>query len=134
MRDGFDVTDASINFKGGDVEGIEVVLTQQTTDLAGTVADGLGAPIKDYVVMVFAEEAAHWAPPTRFIRTARPDQDGRFSIRGLPPARYVAVALEYADPTNDRTTERLELLKTIGTSFSLEAGESKSLDLTLSSY
>ncbi len=95
VYDGTDVTDRTIDFgTDGELAGIQVVLTQRQTTLSGSVLDPSGNVLKDYVVVVFAEDNVHWVPQTRFIRTGRPDQDGRFTIRGLPPERYLAVAVE----------------------------------------
>ncbi|RPH60987.1 MAG: hypothetical protein EHM89_07990, partial [Acidobacteria bacterium] len=123
IYDGSDVTDRAIDFgTSGELAGLQIVLTQRQTDLSGTVVDLRGNPIKDYVVVVFAEDNVHWIPQTRFIRTGRPDQDGRFTIRGLPPERYLAVAVEYLEPGEETSPETLEQLKSMATSLSLAEG------------
>ena len=66
---------------------------------------------------------------TRFIRSSRPDQDGRFKVRGLPPGRYVAVALDYIEPGEETNPETLEQLRSRGTSITVREGEMRALDL-----
>ena len=135
VYDGNDVTDRTIDFgTNGELAGIQVVLTQRQTTLSGTVLDPRGNVLKDYVVVVFAEDNVHWVPQTRFIRTGRPDQDGRFTIRGLPPERYLAVAVEYLEPGEETNPDTLEQLKARATSLSLTEGENRTADLKLSAY
>jgi len=55
-----------------------------------------------------------------------------FSQRGLPPARYVAVALEYLEPGEETNPATLERLRQTGTRFTLADAETKTLDVTLS--
>lgn len=135
IYDGSDVTDRAIDFgTSGELAGLQIVLTQRQTDLSGTVVDLRGNLLKDYVVVVFAEDNVHWVPQTRFIRTGRPDQDGRFTIRGLPPERYLAVAVEYLEPGEETNPETLEQLKSMATSLSLAEGETRTAELKLSAF
>jgi hypothetical protein len=130
--DGADITDATIDFKGDDVDGIEVVLTQRISEVSGSVTNSSGAKITDATVIVFADDRERWTPMTRFVRSARPDQDGRFKVRGLPPGRYVAVALDYIEPGEESNPETLEQLRSRGTSLTLRDGETHALDLKVS--
>ena len=64
---------------------------------------------------------------------ARPDQNGRYSIRArLQPGDYYAVAVEYLDQ-NRRSGDRsyLEELSRNAVRFSLREEESKALDLRI---
>jgi hypothetical protein len=63
------------------------------------------------------------------VRTARADADGRFQIRGLPPERYLAVAIDYLEETEVQDPQFLERLRRQATSFSLRDGEQRSLQL-----
>jgi len=127
--DGTDITDATIDFKGDDVDGIDVVLTQRISEVSGSVTNSSGAKITDATVVVFADDREKWTPMTRFIRSSRPDQDGRFKVRGLPPGRYVAVALDYIEPGEETNPETLEQLRSRGTSITVREGEMRALDL-----
>ena len=133
-HDGINILDTPVDFKSDEVTGIEIVLTQKTTDLSGTVRDSRSAAVKEYVLVLFADDRDRWGPQTRFIRLARPDQEGRFRIRGMPPERYLAVALDHLEPGEERNPEVLQQLRSIGTSVVLREGESRALDLRLASY
>jgi protocatechuate 3,4-dioxygenase beta subunit len=96
MYNGQDITDTPIDFKGTEeATGISIVLTALTTNVTGSVSDDRGQPVKDYTVVVFADDSARWGPNTRFVAVGRPNQDGRFQVKDLPPGDYLAVALDY---------------------------------------
>ena len=61
----------------------------------------------DTTVIVFADEPEKWGPHSRFIESARPDQQGRFTIRSLPPGRYVAIAVGYLEPGEEHDPDVL---------------------------
>lgn len=131
--DGADITDTPHEFKGGEtVAGLEVELTNTPTRINGTVTDNQKQPIKDYAVVVFSDDSDHWIPQSRFVRAGRPDQDGKFQIIGLPPGRYLAVALDYLEQGSEMDPDLLELLKPKATSLSLDEGAAHQLDLKLS--
>jgi hypothetical protein len=127
--DGTDVTDTPIEFKGDDVDDIEVLLTQRLTDLSGAITDGRGARITDATVVLFADDRDKWTPLTRYLRSTRPDQDGRYKVRGLPPGRYLAVALDYIEPGEETNPETLDRLRASATRVTLAEGETRALDL-----
>jgi hypothetical protein len=107
-----DITDAGLEFKEGQhVGGIDLVLTQRVTDLSGTVQDSRARPIADYVVVAFAPDNSKWGFLTRYVRTARPNQEGRFSIKGLPPDDYYVIAMDYLETGEEGDPEQLEKWK-----------------------
>ena len=58
--------------------------------MTGTVANDKGNPIKEYTVVVFAEDQEKWTlPSNRWTVSARPDQDGTFKFTDLPPGAYL---------------------------------------------
>jgi hypothetical protein len=131
---GTDITDTPYEFKGGEaLSGLEIELTDKVTQINGVVTNSRGEPLKEYAVVVFAEASERWQPPTRFVRAGRPDQEGRFQIRGLPPGRYLAVAVEYLEQGSESDPEQLERLKQSASPLSLDEGETRQLDLKLSS-
>lgn len=130
LLDGRDITDQPLAIRGtDDVSGLEVVITSHVTEITGTPRDVNGQPVLDYAVVVFADEAARWKYPSRFIATARPDQQGGFKIPNLPPGRYLAVALEYLEEGQEQDPDYLETLRPLATSFTLSFGERKTLGL-----
>ena len=130
---GDDVTDTGLDVRPNeDVEGLDIEMTDQIITVTGVVTGAGRAAVKDYSVVVFARDADRWAFP-RYQRMARPDQDGRFKITGLPPGSYDAIALDYVDPGEVNDPELLGRLKANATGFSVGDGETKQLDLRLSS-
>jgi len=81
---------------------------------------------------VFADDDGKWGPHSRFIESARPDQHGQFKIRGLPPGKYVAIAVDYLEPGDERDPDLLAGWRRRGTSLTLSEGEARTLDLKLS--
>jgi hypothetical protein len=130
--EGKDITDSGYEFKPGEtVSGIDIVLTERVTTLSGTVLDDRGRPIGDYTVVAFSADSSKWGYRSRFVRTARPDQNGKFILKGLPADEYRIVALEYVEPGEETDPVRLEKWKTIGTRVTLADAATKSVTLQL---
>jgi hypothetical protein len=132
-REGVDITDTPLDF-AADIDGLEIELTQRVTTVAGSVAEDRGGMAVDATVVAFADDPGKWGPRSRFIQSARPDQSGRFTIKGLPPGRYLAIAVGYLEPGEERDPELLERWRQAGSPFTLSEGESHALDLKLSKF
>jgi hypothetical protein len=132
-REGVDVTDTALDFVT-DVDGLEIELTQRVTTVSGGVSDDRGGVALDATVIAFADDPGKWGPHSRFIESARPDQRGRFTIRGLPPGRYLAIAVGYLEPGEERDPDVLEAWRQGGTPFTLSEGETQALDLKLAKF
>jgi hypothetical protein len=130
-RGDVDVTDTPLDFST-DVDDLEIELTQQSTTVSGGVTDDRNTAVLDATVIVFADDPARWVPQSRFVGSARPDQQGRFTIHGLPPGKYVAIAVGYLEPGEERDPDLLQQWRPRGTSFTLSEGETHALDLKLS--
>jgi protocatechuate 3,4-dioxygenase beta subunit len=127
---GQDVTDTPYPIFGGtDIDDLEVEVTDKSTRITGVVTDNQGRPVEDYAVIVFAADSTLWAPPSRFVRAGRPDQDGRFEISSLPPGQYLAVAVEYLEQGSEADPDLLEQLVGGASSFTLDEGEMTQLTL-----
>ena len=86
MLNGVDITDIPYEAKLSTiVDGLEIVLTDRTTNLSGFARNTRGETMTDYVLATFPSQLKEGAVATRFTRTVRPDQDGKFQLRGLPP-------------------------------------------------
>ncbi len=131
---GSDVTDTGIEFRPNEeVSGIEVELTNQATEVSGAVTNSRSEPVKDYTVVVFSRDRERWGYMSRFFQTGRPDQDGRYKVKALPAGNYYAVALDYVEPGEATDPEFLDRVKDRAVSFSLNDGETKTIDLKISS-
>jgi len=82
-------------------------------------------------VVAFSSDSTRWGYMTRFVRTVRPNQEGRFSIKGLPPDEYYLIALDYLELGEEGDPEQLEKWKGNATRITMADGEQKSLTLKL---
>ncbi len=130
---GAEVTDTGVDFKPGEaVTGVEVVVTSKVTEVSGTVTAANGDPVKDYTVVVFSDEPQRWTVPnSRYVHGARPDQEGRFQVKNVPPGGYYAIATEYIAQGEWGDPEVLDRLKVKATRFSLDEGETKKMELKI---
>jgi protocatechuate 3,4-dioxygenase beta subunit len=130
---GADITDTGHDFKPGEqVGGLEIVLTQQATDVTGAVTDTLGQPLKEYTVVLFSTDQSKWTlPMTRWRQSARPDQDGRFEIRNLPAGTYYAIAVTYVAQDQWADPDWLTRAATKATTVTVNAGTGTNVSLKL---
>jgi len=130
---GTDVTDTGMEFKAGEaVAGVEIVLTSKLTQISGMVTGAGSQPAKDYTLVVFSDDPQRWTfVNSRFVAGTRPDQDGRFQVKNLPAGGYYAIAVEYLAQGEWNDPDVLDRLKANATKFSLDEGETKTLDLKI---
>jgi hypothetical protein len=129
--DGIDLTDDGVEIHD-DVAGVEIVLTTRSTLISGAVTDAAGKLVPGAAVIIFPEaRERRVGAMNRFVATARTGADGNFTVRGLPPASYFAIAVpalvdgEWAEP------EQLERMAARATRATLAEGESKTVGLRL---
>jgi hypothetical protein len=127
---GVDITDSVLEFRGTEQVSLRVILTSRVTQLSGTVLSN--RPTRGAGIVVFADEPSTWTPTTRYVRTARADDNGQFTVRALPGnQRYLAVALDYIESGEHLDPDFLNRVRPLATSISLDEGEQARLDLTL---
>jgi hypothetical protein len=127
---GTDVTDTPLEFVPGQlVEGLHIVLTRKRTELSGNILDANSRPDTDATVIAFAQDSKKWTPASRFIRTARTNQDGRYNLRGLPPEDYFVVAIRDIESGEWQDPEILDSLRDLATRVTFNEGETKVQDL-----
>jgi hypothetical protein len=133
MFNGVDVTDSALEFRGtNENTGLQIILTDKVSDLNGKVTTAKGDITRDYTVVVFPDDPVKWVFPSRYVKTARADQQGQFRIKALPPEdRYLAVAVDYLEDGEGTDPQFLEQIKSGATRFTIAEGEAKSLDLKI---
>jgi Carboxypeptidase regulatory-like domain len=116
-----------------DVDDIEVVLTNQVTTVTGTVRDARGIGRNDFVVTFFPVGQFDREERASRQRTIRPDPDGVYRIRNLPPGDYLAAAVPVMSLPMDGEWDPafLEKVRPAAISFKLAEGQSLALNLTL---
>jgi len=127
-----DITDVPTTITESGKQGtLKVVLTDRVTDVSGTVAGTRGERLNDYVVIVQPAEPKEGTAATRYVRAARPDQEGRFRIHALPPGRYLAAAVESLEQGREWDPEFSRRIRESGTAFPLTEGQTLTLSLKL---
>jgi len=134
MLDGEDVTDSGIEFTPGrSYDGLQIVLSRKTTDLSGLVSDDRGRPVLDVTVVIFPANRDLWTYASRYMRTARPDTNGRYSIKSLPPSEdYLIIAVQNLEQGQGGDPEFLSRAAEDAKRLSLNEGEIKAVDIKLS--
>jgi hypothetical protein len=121
----FDVSTA------GDDTRIEIVMTDRQTTLSGTVRNARGEQTTDYTVVVFPDRLREGAMPGRYTRVVRPDQQGRFETRGLPPGDYFAAAVESLEQGGQWDPAFRKQIEPAAKRFRLNEGQTATVELAL---
>ena len=130
--DGKEIIDSGLELSDGrDVDGVEIVLTNRQQIVTGLVTNAKGEPVLDASVTFFPQSPDEWTGPTRRVGAGRPDQNGRYSVRTLPPGEYFAVATEALDTSRRGSDPRqfYQDLSRLATPFTLTEGETRVIDL-----
>jgi hypothetical protein len=124
LHEGRDITDTPLELKGGEVlSDVEVIVTDRVSTVAGSVLDDRNRPVGDATVLVFSTDRTKWLDDLRGVRAVRPDQNGQFEVKGLPPGGYVAVAMAYVESGLWNDPEYLETVLPLGQELTVsEAG------------
>jgi hypothetical protein len=87
---GTDATDRPLAFGRADqsLTGVEIILSDRVSQLSGTVNDESNRPVRGAHVIVFATDRDRWFPGSRFVRDAMTDDQGTYSVSGLPFGSY----------------------------------------------
>ena len=128
--EGADITDTAYDFRpGNNVTGMVITLTDRLTEFTGNVRDVRGQTVTDYVLVVFPEDAKLWGTQSRFVQTSRPNQNGTFNIKGLPPGRYLSAVVPALENGLQNDPAVLEQLRPRARGFSLTEGQMLNLNL-----
>ena len=128
-----DVTDRPLAIPPGSpaITGLRVIVSDKGATVEGQVRHADGSSNPNSAVVIFAADRSRWAFPSRFVRTVRPGGDGRFSIGGLVPGAYRAVACEFVINGQAEDPAFLATLVQGATGFDAVAGEPATLTLTV---
>lgn len=91
-----DITHGILDLSEGSGGVIEIKLSPNGATVSGTIQNANGDAVSD-VLVTLGPEAIETAVQTLFLRTTRTDQDGRFTIKNLPPGEYRVLAWEEVD-------------------------------------
>ena len=130
--DGREVIDAPVELRSGQtLSGVTFVFTDRLTEVSGTIADDRGTPITEYTMLAFPDDERLWRAESRHIMTTRPDQNGKYQLRGLPPGTYWLVAVDPAEQGEWFEPAYLAAHRAAATRLSLQEGDTKTQDFRL---
>ncbi len=112
------------------ITGVEIVLTDKQTTLAGNVKSTSG-PDTDCTVAIFPEKIRETALNGRYTLITRPDQQGRFETKGLPPGNYFAVAVEALEQGGQFDPAFRKQMESTAKRFRLIEGQTTTIELQL---
>ena len=127
---GRDVTDAPMELRSGQqLTGVVVAFTDRVTQLTGAVTNAQGIPATEFTVLAFPTDTSLWRAQARQIMTARPDQTGKYAIRGLPPGSYYVAAVDPSQQGEWFEPAYLEQQRQGAAQLTISEGDAKTLDL-----
>jgi hypothetical protein len=108
---------------------VEVVLTTDVTEIAGSVADARGRPFNTAMVVAFPLDPWLRYSRSRFVGVAAADHDARYRLEGLPPGEYYVAAADRHRSNDVEDPDFLESLTAHATRVILGEGQHVSLTL-----
>jgi hypothetical protein len=130
-QSGRDFTHQPLDTQGQTLEGVTIALTNRFPVVSGTLRDEKGNSIVTGTTILFPDEPSQWLDELKLVRTARVDQSGVFSIKGVRPGDYLAAVVATVSNNQWNDPEYLESLREQATRISLKEGEVRQLDLVL---
>ncbi len=132
VLDGSDITDAPLEITGRTrLSGVRITVTNRLTSVTGGVADTRNQPVASYVVVILPAEEREPVVTARLLRTATPDRNGRFTVTGLRPGRYMATAVQFIELNRQFSPDFQVELRQRATQFTVGDGQAVTLDLKL---
>jgi len=129
---GRELGDAELQLRSGeDLRDVEVVISDKVSMVSGQLTDARSQPIHDATVIVFAADSSRWFEGSRSVKAARPDQQGQWQVKALPPGEYLAIALEYVEDGSWNDPDYLESLRKLATAITLAEGGTETAALKL---
>jgi hypothetical protein len=128
---GADVTDTGVELKPGEnVDNVTILLTDRSTTVSGTVRDASSQPAAALSVIAFSTDPQYWNAQSRYIQAGRTDQNGMYTLRGLPPGDYFVLVTDNVEQGEWFDPAFLDQARQGATRISINEGEQKTLDLS----
>ena len=126
-----DTMDFPVEIQPGEhLTGIELTVTDATQRVSGTLLDSSNQPAPNFTIVLFPADRAYWTVARR-IRTAKPGQDGRYTINDIPFGDYRVAAVSDIEPGDQNDPAFLEQLFSASVAFTVRSGERKIQDLRI---
>jgi protocatechuate 3,4-dioxygenase beta subunit len=127
---GRDVLDAPLEIRQSTDDAV-ITFADRASEIAGSVNDTQGAPATEPIVIAFSTDRATWFFNSRRVAVARPDREGRYAIRNLPPGEYCIVATTDAENGEWFDPALLERLLPLAAPLTVNGTEKQTMDLTV---
>jgi hypothetical protein len=129
-----EIIDSPIELRSGEaLDHVSLVFTNKQQEINGTVMNESGQPVTDFTVLAFGVDPDLWRPLARQIATARPDQNGKFQIRSLPPGNYYLATVDPAEQGEWFEPAFLDQHRISAARVTLGDGDIKTQNFTISS-
>lgn len=123
---GSDITDAQLPVEErGQFHDVRIVISDGGAEVGGVVQNARKAPVADTGVLVCPKVPLFWMRTSRRMRITFTDREGRWSVGGLPPGEYFAVASPGIDESDLGRHDRLEALLSVGTPFRIDSDSAR---------
>ncbi|HYN08315.1 MAG TPA: hypothetical protein VES67_13105 [Vicinamibacterales bacterium] len=130
MVGGQDTLDFPLEFTGErDVTDAVLTLTDRFSELSGVLTDVAGKPAVDFSIIVAPADPRFWRPGARRVLMTRPDTNGRYSFRTLPPGEYMLAAVTDIEQGGQFDPEFLKTLSGNSVRISITDGGKVSQDI-----
>jgi hypothetical protein len=128
---GRDVLELPFEISGDrNVTGVEITVTDRTTEVSGTLTDAAGNPLGNRPVMIAPSDQQQWFPGTRRIAIATTGPYGRYTFR-VPPGDYVVGPAADLENGAHYDPQVLGLLMATGSHVAVTEGNSAQRDFRL---
>jgi protocatechuate 3,4-dioxygenase beta subunit len=129
---GHDVADSPLDVRmAEDISDVIVTLTDQETEISGTLLDAAKRPTAQFSLLFFSVDRNSWTPRSRRVQTVQPAVDGTFRVKGLPPGEYFVVADANVDSGTVLDAAYLEQLVVVASRITIARGEKRRVDLAV---
>jgi hypothetical protein len=113
---------------------LAIVLTDQVTELWGTVRDSRGAQAVGATVLMFPATNSFGGLSLNRVREVRAATSGLYSIGGLPAGDYCVVAIDDLQAEGWQDARTAAALRSLATRVTIGEGERKLLDIRLQPF
>jgi hypothetical protein len=129
-----DLLDLPVRVGAANLSGLEILLTDQRSQISGRLTDTSGAAAPGYFVAVFSADQAMWVPQSRRIKSVRPDTSGAFHFDDLPAGEYYVAALTEGETSDWQQPASLTQIIPAAVKVTLAEGERKTQNLQIARY
>jgi hypothetical protein len=130
---GVDVTDQSFDFGFDDqvISDADIVLSNTGARIDGTVLDVADRRVREFAVVAFSANRAHWFAGSRYVRWAATSPNGAFDVGDLPPGDYLVAAVDALPPGDWQAIDGLDALVPRATRVTLRDGQAQTIAVPL---